>query len=246
MNRLGLYVREARAEIWRALRMPEFAVPTLALPLLFYVMFALVLAPPGSGNGSYLLATYGVFAALGPALFGFGAGVGNDRETGLLALKQVSPLPVSAYLCARLAVALLFTLMVLLPLYALAALVAGVVLPGSAWLQLLAVHAASVLPFGLLGLAIGLTLRSAGALAVSNLLFLLLALLGGLWMPAFLFPDWLQQLGALLPSSHLAALALAAVGRAPPTSLAGHAAAALAATLLFAACAVVAWRRAAP
>jgi DNA-binding CsgD family transcriptional regulator len=75
---------EARAELVRSFRMPESALPTLLLALAFYGLFGVALARPGSGTAAYLLATYGVFAAMGPALFGFGAGVGYERERAVL------------------------------------------------------------------------------------------------------------------------------------------------------------------
>lgn len=210
---MNTYLRECRAEIVRAARTPAFAVPTLVMPLAFYALFSIVLATPGSGTAGYSLATFGVFAALGPALFGFGAGLASDREAGILALKQVAPLPAGAFLVARLAAALAFTGLVLLALYALAAWGAGVELPRSGWLLLAAVHLGSVIPFCLLGLCVGLRATGSAAMAVTNVLFFALAVLGGLWVPAFLFPDWLQRVSALIPTSHLAALALGAAGR---------------------------------
>jgi len=213
MNTLALLVRESHAETLKAVRMPAFAVPTLVLPLAFYALFGLVLAKPGAGNAGYLLATYGVFASLGPALFGFGAGIAAERESGLLALKRIAPLPMPAYLGAKLATALVFTLVVLVGLYSLAAWVGGVQLPRSAWLTLLVVHLAGAVPMGLLGLLVGLRFGSSGAMGVTNVLFLALAVLGGLWFPAFLFPGWMQTLTLGMPTYHLAELALAVTGR---------------------------------
>lgn len=241
--RTGLYLREARAELLRSFRMPEFALPTLLLPLAFYALFGIVLARPGSGTAGYLLATYGVFAAMGPALFGFGAGVGYEREQGVLALKQVSPLPAGAYLFAKLAATAVFATIVLFLLYALAAWAGGVALPRGAWLALFAVHLACVLPFGLLGLGVGLTLQGSGAVAVSNLLFLVLAVLGGLWVPTFVFPDVMKAVATLLPSWHLAEIALAIVGRADRADLPLHALAIGAFTLACGLYAIWAWRR---
>jgi ABC-2 type transport system permease protein len=240
----GLYLREARAELVRSLRMPEFALPTLLLPLAFYALFGVVLARPGSGTGAYLLATYGVFAAMGPALFGFGAGVGYEREHGVLALKQISPLPAGAYLFAKLAATFAFATIVLFLLYALAANAGGVALARSAWLALFALHLACVLPFGLLGLGVGLTLKGSGAVAVSNLLFLLLAVLGGLWVPTYLFPGAMQAIATLLPSSHLAEIALAIVGRAELADVPVHAGALAVFTAAAGLYAAWAWRRA--
>ena len=210
--RLGVYLREIRAEILRSLRTPAFLVPTLAMPLGFYTLFALVLAPGGSDTAVYILATYGVLAALGPSLFGFGSGIASDRDAGILGLKRISPLPAGAFLIARLASATLFTLVVVLALDALAAAGAGVRLPAEAWLALLAVHLLSVIPFCLMGLCIGLRTGASAAMAISNLLFIALPVLGGLWMPLSMFPPMLQKLAFALPTYHLSALALQAVG----------------------------------
>ncbi|BAL95272.1 ABC transporter permease [Rubrivivax gelatinosus] len=245
MNAASLLAAETRAEWLKAWRQPAFAVPTLALPLAFYALFAIVLTRPGSGNAAYLLATYGVFAALGPALFAFGAGVAQEREAGQLALKQIAPLPVPLYLGAKLIVCMGFTALVVAGLYALAAWGAGVVLPRAAWAALAAVHVGAALPTGLLGLVIGLRLSGQAAMAVSNLVFLALAVLGGLWMPVFLFPPWMQVLALAMPSHHLAEIALAASGRDIGGSLPGHAAAVAGFMLVFAAGAGWAWRRAA-
>lgn len=210
-----LVLAEIRAELLKAARTPAFTLPTLALPVAFYWLFGILLPQPGSGNAGYLLATFGVFAGLGPALFGFGAGVAEERATGVLALKQVSPLPPGVFIVAKLACALVFTAIVLVALYGLAASAGGVALERERWFLLAAIHLVGVLPFGLLGLCIGLTLGSSAAMGVTNLVFLCLAVLGGLWIPIFLFPDWMQAIGRLLPTSHLAGLALAAAGRAP-------------------------------
>jgi len=206
----ALYLREMRAEILRAWRTPAYIVPTLALPVGFYALFGIALAQPGSGAAARTLATFGVSAALGPALFGFGAGIAADRDAGILALKQVSPLPVGALLAARLVTALVFALVVLVMLYALAATAGGVELPRQAWAALALVHLTSVVPFCLLGLSVGLRAGASTAIAVTNLMFFGLAVLGGLWIPLFVFPDWLQKLAWWLPSRHLGELALVA------------------------------------
>lgn len=219
---LPLYLREIRAEVVRAWRTPAYVVPTLLLPVAFYALFGVILAQPGSGMAARTLATFGVGAALGPSLFGFGAGIAADRDTGVLALKHCSPLPLGALLLARLATAMAYTLAVLLMMYALAATAGGVELDGAAWAQLLIVHLGAVMPFCLIGLCVGLRTSSSVAMAVTNLLFLGLAVLGGLWLPLFLFPPWMQHLAQALPSQHLAELALAAARVRAPVATGTH------------------------
>jgi ABC-2 type transport system permease protein len=244
MNTFALLWAETGAEWRKAWRQPAFAIPTLVLPLAFYALFGIVLARPGGGNAAYLMATYGVFASLGPALFAFGAGIASERETGQLALKQVSPLPVPLVLGAKLLTCLGFTGLVVLALYALAALAGGVVLPRETWASLAMVHLLAAVPMGLLGLIVGLSFGSSAAMGVTNLLFMALAVLGGLWIPVFLFPGWMQAVSQLMPSYHLAELALATSGYAIRGHVAGHGAAALGFTAAFAALVALAWRRA--
>src|SRR5262249_43581464 len=100
------YAAELQAELRRAWRTPAFAVPSL----LFYLLFGVLL---GRGHAPlYLLATYCVFGAMAPALFGFGVQLALDREGGLLTLKRALPMPAAAPLLARLAMAVMFALLV--------------------------------------------------------------------------------------------------------------------------------------
>jgi len=98
---------EIGAEILKSVRAPEFLFPTLLMPTGFYALFAVILNP-GGNNALYLLATYGVFAVMGPAIFGFGVGVANERDRGWLQLKRVVPAPPYYYVGAKLVMTLIF------------------------------------------------------------------------------------------------------------------------------------------
>ena len=127
---LRIYVRESGFELLRLLRTPAFALPTLAFPLVFYVLFALLIPGQWSGyqKSVYMLATYCVFGVIGPALFGFGVGLALERQNGWLALKQIAPMPAGAYLTARIVTCLVFALLVVLLLSAAAVAFGGVAL----------------------------------------------------------------------------------------------------------------------
>ena len=205
------YVAEISAELKKLVRAPEFIAPTLVLPVVFYTMFAVVL--PGSNqNAPYLLATFGVFAVMGPALFGFGAGVAAERERGWLKLKRAVPAPAFNYIAAKTVATLLMALISLSLVYAVAGFVAGVELERGVWASLLAIHALAALPFVFTGLTLGFVLGTNGAVAAANLIFLALSLLGGLWIPIIVFPQAMQSIAWALPSFHIAEIALAASG----------------------------------
>ena len=208
---MRIFAHEAGAEILKAIRAPEFIFPTILMPCAFYSLFAVVL--PNSGNTAvYLLATYGVFAVMGPSIFGFGIGVATERERGWLQLKRAAPAPAYGYVCAKMVTTVLFSSMALMPIYLVAAYFGGVELERTAWVSLFAIHLLSTIPFVLIGLSLGFTLSAGGAVAVSNIVFLSLAILGGLWFPVFLFPSVMQTLASFTPSFHLAEIALLIVG----------------------------------
>ncbi len=205
-----IYRAEALCELRRAWRTPAFVLPSLLFPVLFYGLFGVLL---GRGHAPvYLLATYCVFGAMAPALFGFGVQLALDREGGLLTLKRALPLPPMAPLVARLLMAVLFALLVAAVLIGVA-LAAGVAVTPKAALHLLGVAAFAALPLGAIGLWIGSHVGANAAPAVVNLVYLPLALLSGLWLPLSVLPPIFTTLAPLWPTWHLAQLALPAVGQ---------------------------------
>ena len=206
------YALEAKYEFLRLLRTPIFALPTLLFPLLFYVLFG-VLLKQGSGAAQYLLATYGVFGVMGAALFGFGVTVAMEREQGQLTLKRALPMPPGAYLLAKMAMALLFSAIVSLLLAVVAATLGDVALAPAQWATLWAVHVLGAIPFCAIGLYIGTVANGSGAPAIVNLLYLPMAFLSGLWLPLSVLPPLLAKLAPVWPSYHHAQIALKVVGR---------------------------------
>lgn len=210
MNSLTPYLKEARYDILSVVRTPAFVLPALAFPLMFYLFFGVFFRSGGSAD--YLLVTYGCFGIMGPALFNFATGIASDRAHGWLTLKQLAAVPFSAYLMAKLATSLLFSLAIMLLLFSAAAGLGKVELALWQWLQLSGTLLLGTLPFAVLGLVLGLWLSDKAAPGVVNLLYLPMAFLSGLWLPLFLFPDWLQHLAWLWPSFHLSQLGLKIIG----------------------------------
>ncbi len=207
---IQIYFLEAKTEFLKAFRMPAFAVPSLVFPLMFYVFFALVFNRGGM-NGqmpAYLLATYGVFGIIGPAIFSFGVGVAIEKDQGWLALKQCSPMPISAYFFARIVTAMLFALIIVISLFVIGAVFGEVRMSNMQWAAMLLMLILGCLPFCAMGLWLGLALKGQTAPAVVNLIYLPMAFLSGLWIPVQMFPMWLQQAAWALPPFHLAQLVL--------------------------------------
>lgn len=208
---LGVYLREAAFQFRTLVRTPAFALPTLLFPALLYAFFGLLNGGHPAPIAAHMLATYGVFGVMAPALFGIGVGVATERERGILALKRVAPMPPPAYLFAKTATVMLFALLIVLSLFCLGTLLGGVLLPATEWGLLGLTLVIGTLPFCALGLAVGLRAGGQSAAALINVIYLPMAFLSGLWAPLRLFPPWLRDVASLLPAYHLSRIALGVV-----------------------------------
>jgi len=228
-----------QAQCLNLVREPAYTLPTLLFPVMFYAFFGLVMLPAQS---TWLLCTFATFGVVGAALFSFGISIATERAQGWLKLLRASPAPVSALIAGKAAGALLFGLMIVVLMSALAAGLGGVRLDTGQWLALAAVLAVGTLPFSLIGLSMGLWLSPNAAPAVINIVFLPMVFLSGLWVPASQFPAWLQGLAAWLPPYHLAELALHVAGE-KPADWARSVGVLLGYSALFTALTAIGWRR---
>ncbi|KKO49454.1 ABC transporter permease [Arsukibacterium sp. MJ3] len=209
MNTVRIYQKEAWYDLLSVWRTPGFVLPSLAFPVVFYLFFGVIFNRSGGSNtAAYMLVTYSCFGIMGPAMFNFAMNIASDRAHGWLTLKRLSPMPVAAYLLAKMSTSLVFALLIMLLLFSTAVLFGDVRLAYSQWLLLLLLLLVGTLPFALIGLMLGLTLSDKTAPGVVNLLYLPMAFLSGLWLPISMFPPFLQQLGWVWPSYHLSQIGL--------------------------------------
>ena len=212
-NLLRCYWLEAKCEFLRMVRTPSYAIPVLAFPLVFYVVFGVLMQHGHDPAASrYLLASYGVFGAMGASLFGFGVSVAMDREHGWLTLKRAQPMPPGAYLLAKLLMAMVFIAVIAMLLIALAVSCAHVTLTLPQAIGLVAVDMLGALPYAAIGLYIGTRMSGRGAPAFVNLVYLPMAVLSGLWMPLQMLPAVFTRIAPVWPSWHHAQLALRIAG----------------------------------
>jgi ABC-2 type transport system permease protein len=216
MHTLRMHLLEIKYEFLKMLRMPAYALPTLLFPMFFYLFFGVGMGaqrPAGAVSvATYLLATYGTFGVMGASLFGFGVTVAVERGQGWLQVKRTTPMPVSAYFVAKIAMAILFSGLVVTALFTLGVTLGGVHLSFAAGAKLFLILLGGALTFCALGLAIGYYAGPNSAAPIVQLIYLPLSFLSGLWIPIFMLPKPLQKLAFFLPPFHLSQLALGAVG----------------------------------
>jgi ABC-2 type transport system permease protein len=214
-----IYWLEAKSEALKAPRLPAYLVPLIAFPVFFYVLFGVSLRPGPVGGfnlAEYLLATYGAFGVMNAALFGFGIGIAAERGQGWLLLKRATPMPPMALFAGKLAMSLLFGVLVIAALFLLGITVGHVIVPWTTLARLAAVLVGGALPFAALGLAVGYWVGPNSAVPVCNLLSLPIAFVSGLWIPYAMLPRFFQGLAHDLPAYHFAQLALKTLGKGNP------------------------------
>jgi ABC-2 type transport system permease protein len=213
----AIYWKEAKYEFRKYLRMPMYLVVTIMFPVMFYVLFALVMNRQSRiaaiGIGTYLIAAYGAFGVMGASLVANGPGVAADRGLGWLQLKRASPMPPLAYFAAKFAVSMMFSTITTLLLLALGVLFGGVHIAAVKALELVLILAAGSIPFSALGLLIGcFTGPNSAAAAAVQLVYLPMSFASGLFFPLESMPKVMQKLSVCLPARHLLQLALRVVG----------------------------------
>jgi ABC-2 type transport system permease protein len=206
------YVVEAKYESLRMLRAPAFAGPFLALPVLLYLLFGVLLFGEALGKDPkaavFLFLGFSVLGVMGPGMFGFGVSVAVEREHGLLKLKRALPAPGAAYLLAKMAMAMMFVTIVMATMIA-AAPVGHLQLNFGQLASVSAVCILGATPFCAIGLFIGTWASGKSAPAFVNLLYLPMIYLSGFLFPLPKSMWWVERMS---PAFHLHQLALRAMG----------------------------------
>jgi ABC-2 type transport system permease protein len=226
-NNLRILLNEMRYEVIRALRTRAYSFSAIGFPVMFYCLFGLIMnrnesVSAGVSVAKYLLGSYAVFGSLGAAIFGIGIGVAMDRNAGWLELKQASPMPPLAYVLAKCAMAVVFSLIIVCALTILGIALGHVSLTFSEFAHIALLAAAGAIPFSCLGLAMAFLAPPASAGGIANMIYLPMSFLSGLWMPLRFLPHILQTIAPIFPTYHLAQLMYAGLGAPSLGSTVGH------------------------
>jgi ABC-2 type transport system permease protein len=212
----SIYLKEAKYELLKNLRLRMYTASVLSFPIMFYVLFGLVLNSKEAINGmhvpTYLIATYGTFGVMGASLFGTAAGLASDRGLGWLQVKRASPMPPFAYFAAKVITSMIFSAVIVVALFTLGITLGGVRMPVGDFARLLGTLVAGSLPFSAMGLALGYFTGPNSAPATINLIYLPMSFCSGLWVPFMFLPKVVRQIALVLPPYHLSQLALGIVG----------------------------------
>jgi ABC-2 type transport system permease protein len=196
-------VRFLALELRRAVRNGRYLVFAVVVPSLMFVLFVNLYGGAGGTFPNGLPVTTSLMMNM--ALFGVmagpmsvGARIAVERGVGWQRQLRLTPLTGSGYLLTKGALGLLVGLPGILLVCVIGA-VEGVRMDAPHWIGVLATLWLGAVPFVLLGIVIGLIATPDGMQAITGVASMLLGLLGGIWIPADVAPDWLAGAMKALP-----------------------------------------------
>jgi len=187
------------------------------------------------------VASLGLFAICSASLFTYGLGVAEDRQLPFDPFVRSLPAGPAPRMVARILNGGIFSLFGVVPLILIAWLFTDAAVTFSQLVAGVGTVLLVSVPFVLLGMAIGYSMSAKAALPVVQVILFPLAFAGGLFLPPFLFPDWLDAISKATPTRAGRDLLVQALTGEPAYGLAWPVL--IGWTVLFAALAVGAYRR---
>ena len=206
-----LVVHQVRYELIKFWRDPQAVFFTVALPVVFLVIFAAVFGNDTLDDRSGLkVSTYyvpGIIAlgVMAAAFVTLAIGLVEQRERGILKRLRATPLPAGAFIASRAALAVLLTALIAVVLTLIGRVLYGVTIPSDRAPGLLLTLAVGTVAFCCLGFALSGLVRTANAApAIANMLTLPLQMISGIFFPVNLIPDGVLVVAKVFPVYHLA------------------------------------------
>ena len=208
---IALVVHQARFDLRGFLRNRQARFFTLALPLLFMVIFNGVFGDNVVGPGSTKASAYYVpgIAALGVIAASFVnlvISITAQREGGILKRRRATPVPAWVLVGGRALSAIGISLVVVAGLLAFGRVVYGVKLPTSALPGIAFTAVVGSLTFCVLAYALSTVIQNEDAAQPTVMAIMLpLYFISGIFIPNINLPTWLQHVASVFPVQHLAA-----------------------------------------
>jgi ABC-2 type transport system permease protein len=222
-------------EVRRYRRIPEYFIGVVELPIILYAMFGLgdagEVLPLGTDVGAMMFVSIGCYAVVSEALFSFGGELATERGKGWLRRLRATPMPMWVYFGGKVALNLIFTLVSLAGMVAVAVVAGHVTFDLSRLTATCAILLTGVIAFSTMGSAIAYWVRPGAVSTIVNLVFLPLSFLSGYFYPLDQLPDVFTKVAQVLPTYHFGQLAwgvmapaqdVASFGNPPDGTALGH------------------------
>ena len=202
---MKMLLNECKIEMKRIFRNPYFVFWSLFMPIVFYFIFTKVVDTGVDDQAlwnKHFLMSIAIFSVMGSAIMTLGIRMVQERSEGWTTWIKVTPLPSSSYFISKMigqSAVHVFSIAVVF--------LSGIILNGVSmtfveWISSATWILIASFPFLALGILVGTMKRVDTASGVSNIIYLALAITGGLWMPMEIMPKTIQLIGSWLPAYH--------------------------------------------
>lgn len=202
-----LQTRSTNRLFWRT---PVAAFFTLALPVIFLVLFSVIFGGDGIGGGysfsQFFAPSMAVFAAVSSTFSNLVIKTAYARELGILKRVQGTPLPPWIYMAGTILSGVWIAVLSVVLMFAIGWAFFGFRMIWDDIGLAVLVFVIGIATFSALGLAVCALIRNADAApAVANGVFLPMTFISGIFIPLDDAPRWLVILGDIFPLKHFAA-----------------------------------------
>lgn len=199
---MRLITVQCKAEMLRIIRNPYYVFWSLLMPIMFYFIFTRVV---NTGNDdptwrAHYLMSMATFSVMGSAIMTLGIRLVQERTQGWTTFIRITPLPGSVYFFGKMFGQTMMHLFSVICIFIAGYLINGVSLTAGQWVLSGLWILIGSLPFLAIGTLVGAMKRVDTASGVSNVIYMALAVAGGMWMPIEILPRLMQKIGHWLPS----------------------------------------------
>ncbi|WP_156793148.1 ABC transporter permease [Fictibacillus macauensis] len=200
---MTMFIAQCQAELRRLFRNKFYVIWSLCVPIFFYFLYTKIISIPMKNEEAWhihYLMSMTVFSVMGSSIMSIGMRLVQERAFGWTHYLRVTPLPSSLYFLAKMVSQTLIHVVSIIIIFLVGYVMNDIQLTWSSWIGAACWILVMSLPFLALGLMIG-TMKSVDTAAgIANVLYLGLAITGGLWMPVDVFPSLVQKMVHYLPS----------------------------------------------
>lgn len=179
----------------------------LGFPVIFFILFSGMQQFDDPATQARvvkdMLISMTAFSSISFALFSLPLSIREDENNSYLHLINTSPIKISEYYIARFVRIICTFIIAIVVVFVVGHYLRDVNMAMHEWLMAGILMIIGCIPFLGLGLLLSLIKSVEKLSLLSNVLYLGLAMLGGLWWPTYLFPTWLQNISKLTPTYHL-------------------------------------------
>jgi ABC-2 type transport system permease protein len=201
----------AKTEISRLRRNKRYLIFTVALPVMFYLIFG---KQKANGYG----VSFNAFYMVGMAAFGAFSGAFNnntirisqERKDGWIRQLRLTALPANAYVVAKILASMVTTVPSILIVFLLGRFYGGVQMPIWKWIACALAIWIGTLIFAALAVALGYKLDPDSVQPVAIVIFFFFSIFGGLWFP---LSGALQKFGEFTPTYQIVKINTDVIGQ---------------------------------